>query len=175
MYLPMYSILFYDAPFSIPCIRKIDKIILKLTKSICNLIQSTNQHLYPTTHREIWHQNSLLPRYVTTISEQFTQTLNNHGTLGRIYQDLVKFIITKYGGVEHLPVLDCQICSRSPTAHNLYLLKNQINIHLNTTFSFIHLFLHKNLYKSFFYPTLTPHPNIQLGKISLRNLLRSIS
>ena len=49
--------------------------------------------------------------------------------------------------MEHLPILNCQICSRSPIAHNLYILKNQINIHLDTTFSLVHLLLHKNCTK----------------------------
>jgi hypothetical protein len=50
----------------------------------------------------------LLPRYTTTLRERLTQTLNEPCPLGQKYQGLIKFIITKYNGAEHLPLLKAQ-------------------------------------------------------------------
>lgn len=68
---------------------------------------------------------SLLPIYATTFSGHLTQILNGLVQLGQIYQELVKFIVTKHRGPEHLPHLKHRTCIKSPVAHT-FILKEKL-------------------------------------------------
>ena len=87
---------FYATPFSILDIHIRDTLLIKLTKSVCNLTICT-RHIFIQLPKDIVdiETTSLLPKYTTTLGECLTQTLNNPCPLGQIYQGLIKFIITK--------------------------------------------------------------------------------
>ena len=77
---------FYATPFSIPDIHKTVKLLIKLTKSLCNLTNSTPNIFTQLPCNAFGIETfSLLPKYTTTLSEQLTQTLNDLGPLGQIY------------------------------------------------------------------------------------------
>ena len=112
---------------------KLNKPLIKLTISTCN-IPKDSPYILAQLYREIFSIEafSLLPRYATTLSKQLIQTLNDLRTLGKIYQAIVRFIVNKYGGVEHLSQLMYQACSKSQTVGSLYILRKYFNIHLDS-------------------------------------------
>lgn len=114
---------FYDTSFSTLNIKK-DKLLIKLTKSICN-IPNNSLHILAQLPRETFSIEafSLLPRYGTRCITPLIQTINDSDSLGHIHQGIIKSIRNKCGGVEHLPQLKYKTCSRSPTTKSLYILK----------------------------------------------------
>ena len=119
---PAIEYVFIVAPFYVPDIKKLYKLLIKLTKFMCNIPKESPNILAQLPHQtfniEVF---STLPRYVTTLNEQLTHTLNDPSPLGHIYQRILKFIANKYGGVEHLPRFKFRMCSRSPTNISLYI------------------------------------------------------
>ena len=75
---------FYAIPFFVLNIHKLDKHLIKLTKSIYNILRDSPNILtqLPQDAFEIG-VFSLLPQYASTLSEQVTQTLNTHPSLLR--------------------------------------------------------------------------------------------
>ena len=115
---------YYAVPFSKPDIKKLDKIISKITKEACRIPGSTSNILTHLSHENFGiNATSLPPDYIHCIGQQLLQALNDQGQLGTIYKGLTKYITAKYGGSLHLPKLKQQACSRSPIARTLFLLK----------------------------------------------------
>ena len=130
---PRIAYAYYAVPFSKPDIMKLDRIISKLTKEICNIPKSTANILTHLPHDNFGiNVSSLLPDYINCIGQQLIQALNDPGQLGRIYQGLTKYITSKYGGSLHLPKLKQHACLRSPIARTLFLLKKEYEIHVTT-------------------------------------------
>ena len=131
---PRIAYAYYAVPFLKPDIKKLDKIISKITKETCNIPKSTANILTHLPHDNFGiNMTSLLPDYVHCIGQQLIQALNDPGQLGTIYQGLTKYISAKYGGSLHLPKLKQQACSRSPIARTLFLLQKEYEIHITTT------------------------------------------
>jgi hypothetical protein len=125
---------YYAVPFSKPDIKKLDKIISKITKEACRIPRSTANILTHLSHENFGiNATSLLPDYIHCIGQQLLQALNDQGQLGTIYQGLTKYITAKYGGSLDLPKLKQQACSKSPIARTLFLLKKEYEIHIATT------------------------------------------
>ena len=121
---PRIAYAYYAVPFSKPDIKKIDKILSKLTKDICHIPKSTANILTHLPHDKFGiNVTSLLPDYVRCIGQQLIQVLNDPGQLGIIYQGITKHLAAKYGGSLHLPKLKQQACRRTPTARTLFLLE----------------------------------------------------
>jgi hypothetical protein len=76
--------------------------------------------------------HSLRTEYLTCIGKQLRNTLNDSGRLGTIYVGLTNHILAKYGGSQHLPLLNKEACLHSPTAKTLYLLKHNGLAHIQT-------------------------------------------
>ena len=124
---------YYTIPFSKPDIKKLNKIISKLTKEICHMPKSTTNFLTQIPHDNFGiNATSLIPDYIRCIGQQLIQALNDPGQLGTIYQGLAKHIAAKYGGSLHLPKLNQQACVRSPIARSLFLLEREYEIHVKT-------------------------------------------
>ena len=103
---PRIAYAYYAVPFSKPDIKKLDKILSKLTKDICHISKSTANILTHLPHENFGiNATSLLPDYVRCIGQQLLQALNDPGQLGTIYQGLTKHLTAKYGGSLHLPKL----------------------------------------------------------------------
>jgi ribonuclease HI len=131
---PRIAYAYYAVSFSKSDIKKLDKIISKITKKTCNIPKSTANILTHLPHENFGiNMTSLLPDYVHCIGQQLIQTLNDPCQLGTIYQGLTKYITAKYRGSLHLPKLKQQACSRSPIARTLFLLKREYEIHVTTT------------------------------------------
>ena len=131
---PRIAYVYYAIPFSKLDIKKLDKIISKLTKEICKIPKSTANILTHLPHKHFGiNVTSLLPDYIRCIGQQLIQALNDPGHLGTIYQGLTKHIAAKYGGARHLPKLKQQACVRSPIARTLFLLEREYEIHVHST------------------------------------------
>ena len=75
---PRIAYAYYAVPFSKPDIKKLDKIISKLTKEICNIPKSTANILTHLPHEEFGiDMTSLLPDYINCIGQQLIQALND--------------------------------------------------------------------------------------------------
>ena len=130
---PRIAYAYYAVSFSKPDIKKLDKIISKITKETCHIPKSTANILTHLKHENFGiNVTSLLPDYIHCIGQQLLQALNDPGQLGIMYQGLTKFISATYGGSLHLPKLKQQACSRSPIARTLFLLKKEYEIHVTT-------------------------------------------
>ena len=69
-----------------PNIKKLDKIINKLTKEICNTPKSMTNILTHLPHENFGiHITSLLTDYIHCIGQQLKRALNDLGQLGNIY------------------------------------------------------------------------------------------
>ena len=130
---PRIAYAYYAVPFSKPDIKKLDKIISKITKETCRIPRSTANILTHLSHENFGiNATSLLPDYIHCIGQQLLQALNDQGQLGTIYQGLTKYITAKYGSSLHLPKLKQQACSRSPITRTLFLLNKEYEIHITT-------------------------------------------
>jgi hypothetical protein len=95
---------FYAIPYSMPNIIKLDKKIIGLQKSICGLPKSTPNITTKLPHDQYGlDAHSLKTKYLTCISKQLCNALNDLGRLGIIYKGLTNYILAKYGGAQNLP------------------------------------------------------------------------
>jgi hypothetical protein len=95
---------FYSIAFSIPTINKLDKIIIRLHKSICGLPRSASNVMTQLPHNMFRLEAfSLRNAYLRCIGEQLRDALNDPGRLGIIYQGLTNYIFAKNSGVQNIP------------------------------------------------------------------------
>jgi hypothetical protein len=124
---------FYAIPYSMPNIAKLDQKIIALQKAICGLPKSTPNITMKLPHDQFGlNAHSLRTEYLTCIRKQLRNALNDLGRLGIIYIGLTNHILAKYGGSQHLPLLNKEACLYSPTARTLYLLKHNGLAHIQT-------------------------------------------
>jgi hypothetical protein len=155
---------FYAIPYSMPNIIKLDKKIICLQKSICGLPRSTPNITTQLPHDQYeLDAHSLKIEYLTYIRKQLRNALNDPGRLGTIYKGLTNHILAKYGGSQHLPLLNKEACLHSPTSRTLYLLKHNGKAHIqtkNATFPNMETPLTEIwLQKATNFPTITPNLN----------------
>ena len=75
--------------------------------------------------------------YQTCKGKQLIQALNHQGQLGKVYQGLTKYIVTKYGSSCNLAKLTYQACAKSLIALTFILLEKGYEVHIDingTTF-----------------------------------------
>lgn len=89
-------------PSSNPTSKKLDKLLNKLTKEICDIFKSTNNILTHLNKKDFDINTTSLPNYLHCIRQQFIQVLNDPRQLETIYKGITKHIIAKYGGSLHL-------------------------------------------------------------------------
>ena len=78
---------FYVVPYSIPAIKKLDKKIIGIQKTICALLKCTANIITQLPHDLFGSEAfSLKNTYLRCISEQLRNTLNDPGRLGIIYK-----------------------------------------------------------------------------------------
>jgi hypothetical protein len=95
---------FYSVAFSLPTLNKLDKIIIRLHKSICGLPKSAPNVMIQLPHNMFGLEAfSLRNAYLRCIGEQFRDALNDTGRLGIIYQGLTNYIFAKAGGAQNIP------------------------------------------------------------------------
>jgi hypothetical protein len=124
---------FYAIPYSMPNIAKLDQNIIVLQKAICRLPKSTPNITTKLPHDQSGlNAHSLRIEYLTCIGKQLHNALNDPGRLGIIYIGLTNHTLAKYGGSQHLPLLNKETCLHSPTARILYLLKHNGLAHIQT-------------------------------------------
>lgn len=128
---PHIACAYYAVPFSKPNVKKLDKILNKLTNKTCNLPKSTAIILTHLSHANFGiDTTSLLPCQLHRATTNI-QALIDQGQLGAIYQGLAKHISAKYDGSQHLPTPQYQTCVRSPIACTIYLLERKYEIFVN--------------------------------------------
>jgi hypothetical protein len=116
-----------------PNIAKLDQKIIALQKAICGLPKSTPNITTKLPHDQFGlNAHSLSTEYLTCIGKQLRNALNDPRRLGTIYIGLTNYILAKYGGSQHLPLLNKEACLHSPTARTLYLLRHNGLAHLQT-------------------------------------------
>ena len=77
---PCKAYAYYVVPFFQHDIQKLDKMLSKHAKAICNIPKSTSNILTPSLHRGLWHQhNILLLDYIHYIGKQLLFVLNDVG------------------------------------------------------------------------------------------------
>ena len=81
---------FYAVPYSIPAIKKLDKKIIALHKTICRLPKNTSNTTTQLPHDLFGIEAfSLQNAYLRCIGEQRQNALNDKGRLGKIYYGLI--------------------------------------------------------------------------------------
>lgn len=130
---PRISYPYYGVPFSKPNTNKIDEILSKLTKNMCKLPNSTTNVLTHLTTDDYGINTTFFVPNHTCIGKKLTQALHDQGQLGKIYQRLAKYMVTKDEGSLNLPKLSPQACTISPTSMTLYILGKEFGIHVDTT------------------------------------------
>ena len=125
---------FYAVPYSLPAIKKLDKKVIALHKTICglpkclsNAVTQLSQNMFGT------EAFSLKNAYITCIGEQLINALNDKCRLGRIYNGLTKHILAKHGGSLNISRITQYDRLRSPIIRTLFLLKTISNAHLRST------------------------------------------
>ena len=125
---------FYAVPYSIPAIKKLDKKIIALHKTICGLPKSTSNIAIQLPHDLFGIEAlSLQNAYLRCIREQLQNALNDKGRLGKIYYGLIQFILAKFGGSKEIPCIKYHHCVRSSITRTLFLLKHETGVHLKST------------------------------------------
>ena len=125
---------FYDVPYSLPAIRKLDTKIIALHKTICGLPKCMSNVVTQLLYDMFGTEAFLLKNaYITCIGEQLKNALNDNGMLGRIYKGLIHHILAKHGGAQNLTRLSSHDCTRSPITRSLFLLKKTSGVYLKTT------------------------------------------
>ena len=125
---------FYAVPYSIPAIKKLDKKIIALHKTICGLPKSTSNTATQLPHDLFRIEAfSLKNAYLRCIREQLQNALNDKGKLGKIYYGLTQFILAKFGGAKEITRIKYHHCVRSPITRTLFLLKHEAGVHLKNT------------------------------------------
>ena len=114
---------FYVMAFSLPTIHKLDKILIRLQKSICGLSNSAPNITTQLPHN-LFGLNafSLLQAYLQCIGEQSRDALNDSGILGDIYRGVTNYIFVLYGGSKN-PNISLAAFIQSPTTQTIHLLK----------------------------------------------------
>jgi len=124
---------FYTVPYSIRAIKKLDKKIIALHKTICRLPKSTSNIATQLPHDLFGIEAfSLKNAYLRCIGEQLQNALNDKGRLGKIYHGLTQFILAKFGGSKELTRIKYHHCVRSPITRTLFLLKHEAGVHLKS-------------------------------------------
>jgi hypothetical protein len=125
---------FYAVPYSLLIIKKLDKKIISIQKTICGLPKCTANVITQLPHELFGLEAfSLKNVYLRCIGEQLRNALNDQGRLGIIYKGLIHHILARYGGAEEIPRITQYDCIRSPTIRTLFLLKKAGRIHLKST------------------------------------------
>jgi hypothetical protein len=115
-----------------PNIAKLDQKIIALQKAKCGLPKGTPNITMNLPHDQFGlSAQSLRTKYLTCIEKQLRNALNDPERLG-IYIGLTNHILAKYGGSQHLPLLNKEACLHSPTARTLYLLKHNSLAYIQT-------------------------------------------
>jgi hypothetical protein len=125
---------FYVVPYSMPTIRKLDKKIIALHKKIFGLPLCT-PNVTTQLPKNLFDMDtfSIQNDYLTCISDQLRNALNDTGRLGKICIGLTHYILAKFGGSKNLPRLKHIDCLRSPTTRTLYLLKDVGHIYIKSS------------------------------------------
>ena len=122
---------FYSVAILLPTLNKLDKIIIRLHKSICGLPRSTPNVMTQVPHNMFGLEAfSLSNTCLRCIGEQLQDALNDTSRLGTIYQGLINYIFAKNGRAQNIPRITKQACVRSPISHTLYLLKHVVGTHI---------------------------------------------
>ena len=133
---------FYTIPFFLPTIHKLDKLLIRLQKSICGLPKSAPNVTTQLPHN-LFGLNafSLTQAYLRCIGEQLRDALNDPGILGGIYQGLTNYIFSLYGGSKN-PTIPTAACLHSPITRTIYLLKTFGRIHFRNYMDGSHITTH---------------------------------
>ena len=167
---------FYAVPYSLPAIKKLDKKIIALHKTICGLPKCMSNAVTQLPHDMFGTEAfSLKNAYITCIGEQLINALNDKGRLGRIYKGLIQHILAKYGGAQNLTRLSSHDCTRSPITRSLFLLKKTSGAHLKSTLGNFPLtptpLETQWMQQARTIPTLTPELSLKyLHKLILHNI-----
>jgi hypothetical protein len=125
---------FYAGPYSILAIKKLDKKIIALYKTICGLPKNTPNIATQLPHDlfriEVF---SLQNAYLRCIGEHLQNALNDKVRLGKIYYGLRQFILAKFGGSKEITRIKYHHCVRSPITITLFLLNHEAGVHLKST------------------------------------------
>ena len=160
---------FYAVPFSLPTIHKLDKLLIRLQKSIYGLPKSAPNITTQLPHN-LFGLNafSLIQAYLRCIGEQLTDALNDPRILGNIYQGLTNYIFSLHSGSKN-PTIPTAACLHSPTTRTIYLLKNSRRIHFKNYMDGSHITTHPLETK--WLAQRIQHPHINM-KISLQYIHR---
>jgi hypothetical protein len=94
---------FYAVPYSIPAIKKLDKKIIALHKTICGLPKITSNIATQLPHELFGIEAfSLQNAYLRCIGEQLQNALNDKGIFGKFNYGLIQFILAKFGGSKEI-------------------------------------------------------------------------
>ena len=120
---------FYAIPFSLPTIRKLDKLLIQLQKAIYGLPKSA-PNVTTQLPDNLFGLNAffLTQAYLKCIGEQLRDALNDPSNLGSIYQGLTNYIFSLYEGSKN-PTIPIATCLHSPITRSIYLLKTSGRIH----------------------------------------------
>lgn len=100
------------SPSPNPTLEKLDKVLNKLIKEICNIPKSTANILIHLPHEDFGiNTKPLLPYYINYIGKQLIHSLKDQNQLGQIYQGLTKHNTAKHGASLHPPHPKYQACS----------------------------------------------------------------
>ena len=115
---------FYAVPHSIPAIKKLDKKIIALHKTICGILKCTSNIVTQLPYNLFGIEAfSLQNTYLRCIGEQLQNNLNDKGRIGKIYIGLLQYILAKYGGSKEITRIKYHHCVRSPITRTLFLFK----------------------------------------------------
>jgi hypothetical protein len=130
---------FYTVAYSMPTINKLDKILIRLHKSICGMPKSTSNIMTQLPQNMFGLEAfSLRNAYLRCIGENLRDALNDTGQLGIIFQGLTNYIFAKNGGAQNIPRITQQACVRSPITRTIFLLKHIAGSHIrNNTDGFL--------------------------------------
>jgi hypothetical protein len=122
---------FYTVAYSMPTINKLDKILIRLHKSICGMPKSTPNIMAQLPQNMFGLEAfSLINTYLRCIGENLRDALNDTGRLGIIFQGLTNYIFAKNGGAQNIPRITQQACVRSPITRTIFLLKHIAGTHI---------------------------------------------
>jgi len=125
---------FYAVPYSLPTIKKLNKKIIAIQKTICELPKYTTNIITQLLH-DLFSLGafSLKNAYLRCIGEQLRNSLNDTCRLGIVYKELIQYILAKHGGTKDISRIKQHDCIRSPTTRTLFLIKMAGGVHLKST------------------------------------------
>jgi hypothetical protein len=122
---------FYTVAYSMPTINKLDKILIRLHKSICGMPKSTPNIMTQLPQNMFGLEAfSLRNAYLHCIGKNLRDALNDSSRLGIIFQGLTNYIFAKNGGAQNIPRITQQACVRSLTTRTIFLLKHIAGTHI---------------------------------------------